>query len=88
MAVLAAAERVEFGFVRDSVGLSDSALSKQISTLEQAGYVAVKKSHLGRVRWTRLQLTHPGRVALRAHIQALHTLLAATEVPPAAEDVP
>ncbi|WP_256388112.1 transcriptional regulator, partial [Allokutzneria sp. NRRL B-24872] len=33
VALLAASEWCEFAFVRDSVELSDSALSKQISTL-------------------------------------------------------
>lgn len=79
MAVLAPADWVDFRYVRDSVGLSDSALSKQLSTLEQAGYVEMKKSNLGRVRWTHLQLTHQGRAALRAHTDALRTLIAATE---------
>ncbi|MFI5493215.1 winged helix-turn-helix domain-containing protein [Actinoplanes sp. NPDC051859] len=82
MAMLAAAERLEFGYIRDSIGLSDSALSKQLSTLEQAGYLEIKKSHLGRVRWTYVQLTHGGRLALGAHVHALQTLLAVADPPP------
>ncbi|MCX5174781.1 hypothetical protein [Streptomyces virginiae] len=31
------ADRVEFGFVRDAVGTSDSALSKQVAALADAG---------------------------------------------------
>ena len=37
VALLAAAEWADFTFVRDNLGLTDSALSKQVSTLEQAG---------------------------------------------------
>ena len=35
VSLLTAAEWAEFGFVRDSVGLSDSALSKQVTTLSK-----------------------------------------------------
>jgi DNA-binding transcriptional ArsR family regulator len=42
VALLAAADWADFAFVRDELGLSDSALSKQLSTLEEAGYVAIK----------------------------------------------
>ena len=34
VALLAAADWAEFTFVRDRLGMSDSALSKQLSTLE------------------------------------------------------
>jgi hypothetical protein len=47
VALLAAADWADFTFVRDSLSLSDSALSKQISILEQAGYVTVRKTGAG-----------------------------------------
>jgi len=37
VALLAAASKVEFSFVRDHVEVTDSMLSKQVSTLEEAG---------------------------------------------------
>jgi DNA-binding MarR family transcriptional regulator len=43
MAALMAADRAEFRFSRDTVELTDSALSRQVTTLEQAGYVKVTK---------------------------------------------
>ena len=43
MSLLAAADWADFAFVRDQVGLSDSALSKQLATLEEAGYVAIER---------------------------------------------
>ena len=39
VAAPARATEAEFGCVRDAVGVTDSALSKQVSTLEQAGHV-------------------------------------------------
>ena len=46
MALLAAADRAEFGFVRDHVEVSDSVLSKQMSALEDAAYVKVHKGYV------------------------------------------
>ncbi len=37
VSLLAASEWADFKFIRDTVGLSDSALSKQLTTLEEAG---------------------------------------------------
>ena len=43
VATLAGVDEAEFSAVRDAIEISDSALSKQVSTLEAAGYVKVKK---------------------------------------------
>jgi hypothetical protein len=48
VACLAAAERAEFGFVRDTVEVSDSVLSKQVTVLAEAGYVQVRKGYVGK----------------------------------------
>ena len=42
--LLAPADRVDFGFLRDTIGTSDSALSKHLSALVGAGYVSVRKN--------------------------------------------
>jgi DNA-binding MarR family transcriptional regulator len=76
VALLAAAEWADFTFVRDSLDLSDSALSKQIATLEQAGYVTVRKTGAGRSRRTHLRLSPHGRQAFRAHAAALQQIIA------------
>ncbi len=76
VALLATSEWAEFTFVRDSIGMSDSALSKQISTLEQAGYVTVRKTGAGRNRRTHLRLSPRGRRAFGGHAAALQQLIA------------
>src|SRR5699024_2973472 len=43
VAMLAGVDRAEFSLVRDTVEVSDSVLSKQASTLENAGYLKVTK---------------------------------------------
>ncbi|GAB3398964.1 winged helix-turn-helix domain-containing protein [Amycolatopsis echigonensis] len=76
MALLSAAEWAEFGFVRDSVRLSDSALSKQVSTLSKNDYVDVRKGYVGKRPRTWLNLTDIGRDTLAAHLSALQDIAA------------
>jgi DNA-binding MarR family transcriptional regulator len=74
MAMLAAANRAEFSFVRDQVEVSDSMLSKQASALEQAGYVKVHKGFVGKRARTWLSLTSEGRRVFKRHLAALHCI--------------
>jgi DNA-binding MarR family transcriptional regulator len=79
MALLAAADWAEFGFVRDSIGISDSVLSKHVASLESAGFVAIRKTSNGRIRHTHLQLTKVGREAFEAHAAALAEIIATAQ---------
>ncbi|MGH3320751.1 MAG: winged helix-turn-helix domain-containing protein [Streptosporangiaceae bacterium] len=74
IATLAAAEHADFRFVRDTVEVSDSVLSKHVSTLEHAGYVKVKKGYVGKRPRTWLSLTSRGRDAFEAHCAALRAI--------------
>ncbi|MER6577591.1 transcriptional regulator [Nonomuraea sp. NPDC001023] len=76
VALLAPADWVDFGFLRDSVGTSDSALSKQVSALAAAGYVVVRKDQDKRARRTYVQLTPQGRSAFQRHAAALERIVA------------
>ena len=74
VSLLVAADWAEFGFVRDSVRLSDSALSKQVTTLSKNDYVEVRKGYVGKRPRTWLNLTDNGRTALAEHIAALQAI--------------
>ena len=56
-----AAGKAEFRLIRDTVELTDSALSQQVTTLEQAAYVKVPKGQVGRRPRTWLSATPAGR---------------------------
>jgi DNA-binding MarR family transcriptional regulator len=73
-ALLAAAAQVEFSFVRDRVEVTDSMLSKQISLLEQAGYLKVDKLFVGKRGRTWLSLTKAGRRVFERHLTALREI--------------
>ncbi|OWA00249.1 transcriptional regulator [Streptomyces sp. CS113] len=75
VALLAATEWAEFAFVRDSLSLSDSALSKQLHTLEEAGYLELRKEGGGRKRRTNVRLTDRGRDAFEGHVAALRAIV-------------
>jgi DNA-binding MarR family transcriptional regulator len=75
VALLAAAEWAEFKYLRDALGLSDSALSKQLSTLETAGYVHVRKGYVGKRPRTWARLSPAGRAAFTGHVAALQQIV-------------
>ncbi|MGW4511484.1 winged helix-turn-helix domain-containing protein [Streptomyces sp. NPDC004393] len=75
VSLLAATQWAEFGWVRDSVGLTDSALSKQVATLSKPGYVEVRKGYVGKRPRTWLNLSDTGRSALQAHIAILQQIV-------------
>jgi DNA-binding MarR family transcriptional regulator len=78
-AILAVVDDAEFATVRDTVGASDSVLSKHVSQLVEAGYVKMRKAALGGRQRTWLSLTRDGRRAFAAHMQALEALVAAAQ---------
>jgi len=75
VSLLAGVEWAEFGWVRESVGMSPSALSKQIGTLEARGYVEVEKGYVGKRPRTWINLSPAGRAALEAHVTALRRVV-------------
>lgn len=81
MALLVAAERAEFSFVRDNVEVSDSVMSKQMSMLEDVGYVKVRKGFVGNRPRTWLSLTRRGRQAFERHMNAVHEIAAGNGIP-------
>ena len=81
VATLAAAEWAEFAYLKEKLGLSDSALSKQLSTLEDGGYVATERRLDGARHKVRAKLTPIGRVAFDGHVAALQAIVAAAVAP-------
>jgi DNA-binding MarR family transcriptional regulator len=77
--LLAAADWADFAFLRDELGMSDSALSKQLSTLEAAGYVAIERPVSDRRRRVHARLTERGMDAFRGHVAALREIVDAAD---------
>jgi DNA-binding MarR family transcriptional regulator len=79
VSLLAAAEWADFKYIRDELGLSDSALSKQLSTLESAGYVEIRKGFAGKRPRTSASLSTAGRQAFEQHVAALQRIIARSQ---------
>jgi DNA-binding transcriptional ArsR family regulator len=75
VSLLAAAEWADFKFLRDNAGLSDSAMSKQLTILETAGYVEIRKGFVGKRPRTSARLTTVGRAAFQQHVAALQQIV-------------
>jgi DNA-binding MarR family transcriptional regulator len=80
--LLAAADWADFAFLREELGLSDSALSKQLSTLEEAGYVSIERPLSDHRRRVRARLTSAGMTAFQAHVAALRQIIEAADPEP------
>jgi len=76
VSLLAASEWADFRFIRDRLELSDSALSKQLTTLEEAGYIEIRKGFVGKRPRTSARLTRLGRAAFELHVAALQEMVA------------
>jgi DNA-binding MarR family transcriptional regulator len=74
VALMASTDWVDFSFVRDRLCLSDSALSKEFSVLEEAGYVTIDRPVTNRRRRVRVSLTDQGRAAFEGHVAALQSV--------------
>lgn len=75
MGILSSARRVEFSYLREHLGLSDSDLSKQLKVLSTAGYVTSKRTGKGKTRSSWFSITPNGRAALDTHAAVLQRLL-------------
>ncbi|MDH4142828.1 MAG: transcriptional regulator [Chloroflexota bacterium] len=74
VALLGAADWAEFRFIRESLGISDSVLSKQLTLLENAGYVKIRKAFVGKRPRTWVKLSPTGRVAFEGHVRKLQEI--------------
>lgn len=74
LAALSSVGEAEFAFIRDTVEVSDSTLSKQVTVLEGAGYVRVKKGYVGKRPRTWLSLTPQGRERFARQLATLRRI--------------
>jgi len=75
MAYLANAEVADFNELKAALEATQGNLSIHLRKLEEAGYLAIEKSFLGRKPLTRARLTEAGRKAFAAYLDAISRLL-------------
>lgn len=74
--MLAAVDTIDFATIREALDVSESVLSKHVKTLEEAGYVKVRKAASDGRQRTWLSLSASGRTALKGHLAALKAMMA------------
>jgi DNA-binding MarR family transcriptional regulator len=81
MAYLANAEVADFNELKTILEVTQGNLSVQLRRIEEAGYVTIEKSFLGRKPRTQVRITPAGRAAFATYLEALGKLIGQ---PPAA----
>jgi DNA-binding MarR family transcriptional regulator len=79
LAVLAEADQADFGYLKESLGLTDGNLSRHLQVLEEAGFVHIEKTYEGRRPRTWISATKAGRAAFAAELGALRELIAGVD---------
>jgi DNA-binding MarR family transcriptional regulator len=75
MAYLVSAEVADFTELKDALQTTQGNLSVHLRKLEEAGYVEIEKSFLGRKPLTRARLTRAGRKAFASYLEAMKKLV-------------
>ncbi|MGI9119760.1 MAG: winged helix-turn-helix domain-containing protein [Acidimicrobiales bacterium] len=75
LAVLSEADRADFTYLRNALGLTDGNLSRHLSVLEEAGLVEVRKIFEAKKPRTWVKPTSDGRAALATEVAALRELI-------------
>jgi DNA-binding MarR family transcriptional regulator len=75
MAYLTSAEVADFTELKEALKTTQGNLSVHLRKLEDAGYVEIEKSFLGRKPLTRARLTAAGRQAFASYLEALRKLV-------------
>ncbi|NHK29467.1 transcriptional regulator [Parvularcula flava] len=75
MTYLADAEVADFTELKSVLEVTQGNLSVQLRKLEDAGYVTIEKSFLGRKSRTQVRLTKEGRKAFADYLKALESLV-------------
>ena len=75
MAYLSGSGMAEFNELKSRLQASDGNLSVHLRKLEEAGYVAIEKTYVGRKPLTRISITNEGRTAFITYLDAIEKLL-------------
>jgi len=75
MSLLAAAPKLSFTEVRDTLSMTDGNVTTHIRTLQEAGYVSVTNSFEGSRPLTTCALTESGRKAFATYINLLEQIV-------------
>jgi DNA-binding MarR family transcriptional regulator len=79
MSILVVNESADFNRLKELLNVTDGNLASHIKALEQAEYILVEKSFVGRKPNTSYSTTTLGKAAFKKHIEALEKLIGKKE---------
>jgi predicted ArsR family transcriptional regulator len=82
LVITSRSRQADFGYLRETLGLTSGNLSAHLMVLEEAGLIQVEKGYEGRRPRTWVSITRPGRAALTAEMDALTKLVSDHSVVP------
>lgn len=68
-------DEVNFNELKELIQVTDGNLASHLKTLEENGYILVKKGFIGRKTNTTYSITKSGEKAFKAHIDALEKMI-------------
>lgn len=68
-------DEVDFVFLREKLGLSEGNLSAHLRTLEEAGFIKIKKSFFERKPRTTYKITHKGQKHFIQYVNMLEKII-------------
>jgi DNA-binding MarR family transcriptional regulator len=75
VSALAVAPELSFNELKSTLGLSDGNLSAHSKSLQEAGYITIKKTFKGRRPHTIMRLTPLGHEAFRSYVETLRKVI-------------
>lgn len=75
LSLLAGVKDADFVFVRDAIGTTDGNLSRHLTKLEQAGYIAMRKRFVSRKPRTSCSISAKGRRAFARYLEQLEGIV-------------
>ena len=75
VAALAARDAVTFAELKALLDMTDGNLSVHLRVLEDAGFVSIEKSFVGRKPQTTAKLTRKGKIAFEHYVQVLEEIV-------------
>ena len=68
-------DKVDFNYLKDLLNVTDGNLGAHLLKLEEAGYIILEKSFVGRKPRTFVVASDKGRVLFKEHVAALQAIL-------------
>ena len=79
MSILMVNDEVDFNRLKELLDVTDGNLASHTKTLENASYITIEKSFIGKKPNTRYVVTQKGKQAFKKHIDALEHIIKSQE---------